>query len=81
MCHQAVCLIQAECERQGMTTVSVSMLPEISRTMRAPRVLSVPFTLGHPFGEPDDVEGQRLVIEAMLSLCSRVDVPVMESLT
>lgn len=51
------------------------MLPEVTRRIRPPRALAVPFPLGYPLGRPDDPELQRRVLEALLALCGTVDVP------
>jgi hypothetical protein len=78
-CHQAVGLVQAEIERRGITTASLTMLPEVTKKVRPPRALSVPWPLGFPLGAPNDVALQRKVLIALLALLSRTDVPVLES--
>ncbi len=70
--------MQAELERRGIVTASVTMLPEVTESVRPPRALSVPFPLGFPLGQPDDVAGQREIMRRLLSLSSRIDVPVIE---
>jgi hypothetical protein len=76
MCHQAVGLIQAELERLGIRTASITLLPEITRAVRPPRALSVPYPLGFPLGAPRDPELQRRILRALLALTERDDVPV-----
>jgi hypothetical protein len=71
--------VQAELERRGITTASLTMLPEVTRKVRPPRALSVPWPLGFPLGAPNDVALQRKVLIALLALLSRTDVPVLES--
>ncbi len=56
------------------------MLPELTRRVRPPRAIAVPFPLGYPLGQPDAPEAQKLVVRAMLRLCARDDVPVIEDL-
>jgi hypothetical protein len=80
MCHQAVGLIQAEIERQGITTASITLLPEVTRAVRPPRALSVPFALGYPLGAPDDPPLQRKLLRALLALVGEDDVPVLRAL-
>ncbi len=80
MCHQAVGLIQAELERRGIPTASVTMLPEVTAAVRPPRALSVPFALGYPLGQPGAVDLQSEVLRQLLRLTSRDDVPVVETL-
>lgn len=70
MCHQAVGLVQAELERGGIRTASVSMLPEVTAQVRPPRALLVPFALGYPLGRPDDPALQLRVLRALLRLAA-----------
>lgn len=37
-------------------------------TLRAPRMLVVPYRFGHALGQPDDEVGQLAVLRALLSL-------------
>lgn len=80
MCHQAVGLIQAEIERQGISTASITLLPEVTRAVRPPRALSVPFPLGYPLGVPDDPPLQRKLLGALLALTAEDDVPLLRFL-
>ncbi len=80
MCHQAVGLIQAEIERRGITTASITLLPEVTRAVRPPRALSIPFPLGYPLGAPDDAPLQRRILRALLALTGEDYVPVLRSL-
>jgi hypothetical protein len=80
MCHQAVGLIQAELERRGIRTASITMLPEVTRAVRPPRALSVPFDLGYPLGKPSDPGTQRRVLRQLLRLALAEGVPVIGEL-
>jgi hypothetical protein len=77
MCHQSVGLIQRAIEYAGMTTVSISVLKEITEKIRPPRALFVPY----PLGEPDNSELQTRIMRAAFSLLARNDFPVLESFT
>jgi hypothetical protein len=79
MCHQAVGLIQAEIERRGITTASVTLLPEVTRAVRPPRALAVPFALGYPLGAPDDSRLQLEILRELLALLPDGDVPVLRT--
>jgi len=79
MCHQSVGLIQRAIEYAGMTTVSISVLKEITYKIRPPRALFVPYPLGYPLGEPDNSELQTRIMRAAFSLLARNDFPVLES--
>jgi hypothetical protein len=75
-----VSLVQAQLERRGVVTASVTVMPEITTAIGVPRALVVPFGLGRPFGAPGNRALQLSVLRALLDLCTRTDVPVMESL-
>lgn len=68
MCNQAVGLVAAELERQGIATVAIQLLREVAERVRPPRALCVPFRHGYPLDAPGDPERQRSVIEAALRL-------------
>lgn len=79
MCVQTVGLVQAAIEREGIATVSISLLREVTSRIKPPRALFVPFPMGHPLGEPNNPELQHQVIAEALKLLERYDVPVLES--
>ncbi len=79
MCCQTVCLVQAAIEREGITTVSISLLREVVQHLKPPRALWVPFPMGFPLGEPNNAGLQHEVIAAALRLLERNDVPVLEN--
>jgi hypothetical protein len=70
--------VQAELEQRGITTASITMLAEVTKKVRPPRALSVPWPLGFPLGAPNDVALQRRVLIDLLALLSRTDGPVLE---
>jgi len=70
MCHQTVGLVAGELERRGIATTSITALPEITRKVRTPRALAVPFPLGYPLGRPHDTALQDRVLAAALGLLS-----------
>ena len=78
MCHQSVGLIQRAIEYAGITTVSISLLREITEKICPPRALFVPFPLGYPLGEPDNPILQTRIMRAAFALLPRTDVPVLE---
>lgn len=81
MCHQAVGLIQAELERRGVRTASLTMLPEVTAAVRPPRALAVPFPLGYPLGRPSEPSVQRRVLRALLALALAEGVPLLAELS
>ncbi len=56
------------------------MLPDITRAVRPPRALAVPWKLGYPLGAPADADLQTRVLRRLLALCTRTDVPLIEEL-
>jgi len=78
MCHQTVGLIQGLLEDAGIATVSLSVSEEMTRAVKPPRVLLVPFPFGYPLGKPDDRALQRQVILQSFHLLPRTDLPVLE---
>lgn len=78
MCVQTVSLIQAAIERADVSTVSISLLREVTDVIHPPRALFVPFRLGFPLGEANNPELQHRVIAEALSLLKRNDTPVIE---
>lgn len=79
MCNQTVSLVQAALERVGIATVSLSLLREVTRVLKPPRALFVPFPMGFALGEPHNIELQRRIIRAALALLERNAVPVLET--
>ncbi len=80
MCHQTVGLVSAELERGGIATASITLLPEITRKVRPPRSLAVPYRLGFPLGEAGRPELQRRILKELLDLVRRQDVPFIAEL-
>ena len=79
MCVQTVGLLAGALEREHITTVSLSLLREITSVINPPRALFVPFKMGFPLGEPNNPALQHQVIAAGLALLERTDVPVLET--
>lgn len=76
MCNQAVGLIQGALEEAGIATVALSLLPEVTKKVRPPRTLFVPFRFGYPLGRPNGRALQREIILSALRLLDRTDLPV-----
>ena len=68
MCHQSVGLIQRVIEYASMTTVSISLLREITEKTRPPRALFVPYPLGYPLGEPNNPDLQTRILRVAFAL-------------
>jgi D-proline reductase (dithiol) PrdB len=77
---QTVGLAQATVEDRGIPTASITMLADITAKISPPRALSVPYPLGFPLGEANNVELQTEILMQLLALLVRNDVPVLEGL-
>jgi hypothetical protein len=75
---QTVGLAQQVIEERGIPTVSITLLEGVTRKIRPPRALAVPYPLGFPLGEPGDAALQTSILRALLDLVDRTDVPVLE---
>lgn len=61
-------LLQSIIEKSGISTVSISLLMEITRKVDPPRVLAVDRPLGFALGEPRNSDLQRRIMMAALNL-------------
>ena len=68
MCNQSVGLIQRAVEATGISTVSITLIESITRKVKPPRALAVPYGFGHPLGEPNNPELQHTIIAEALAL-------------
>ncbi len=80
MCHQTVSLVQAELERRGIVTVSLTVMPDVTQKLAPPRALALAALLGAPMGAPHDAAAHEAVLRRMLALATRMDVPLVEAL-
>jgi hypothetical protein len=55
-------------ESSGIPTVTLSMIPDLTRAVGVPRLAGISYPFGRPLGRPFDAEGQRAVLRAMLDL-------------
>ncbi|HZT70559.1 MAG TPA: hypothetical protein VFC10_12525 [Terriglobia bacterium] len=68
MCHQSVGLIASVIEKAQIPTVSLSLLKMVTKRVRPPRSLCLPFGFGYPLGKPNDAKLQHQIIRAALNL-------------
>ena len=68
LCVQTVCLLAREFEGRGIATVCLTLVPELSRIVGAPRTLSVRFRFGAPCGDSGNAPVHRAVLQEMLAL-------------
>lgn len=60
-------LIQRAIEAEGLPTIGISLLREVTRTVRPPRALFLRYPFGHPLGEAFNVPQQRTILLDALS--------------
>lgn len=75
MCHRSVGLVQNHVESAGITTVCVTMRPEITFTLGVPRAAAIRFPLGNPMGEAGKPEQQRMILSELLRVAAEATEP------
>jgi len=73
MCNQAVGLIASVIENSGIPTVGLTLLLMVTKKVRPPRSLYVPFPFGYPLGKPNDPKLQHQIIRGALDLLESPD--------
>lgn len=75
MCHQSVGLLQGAIERQGISTISVTVRPEITARTNVSRACYLRFPTGNPMGEPHKPDQQRTILLAVLEQLAAIQEP------
>lgn len=75
MCNQTAGLIARALEEAGMSTVTVSLLREVTEKARAPRALEVPYGFGFPLGRPNEPSLQHKILESLLDMVVHAEKP------
>ena len=68
-------LAQRVLEAGGIPTVTLSMIPDLTRAVGVPRLVGISHPMGQPFGRPNDADRQRAVLRAMLELLASATGP------
>lgn len=68
-------MIQRAVEEVGISTVSITLLEDITKKVKPPRALFVPYLFGHPLGEPNNPELQHAIIAETLALLQDEEKP------
>lgn len=68
-------LAQRVLEAGGFATVTLSMIPDLTRAAGVPRLVGISHPMGQPFGRPHDADRQRAVLRAMLELLASATGP------
>ena len=75
MCHQSVGLLQGAIEAAGISTVCISVRPEVTVNMRVPRAVYVRFPTGNPVGQPNMPNQQRTILRGVLRALQAIQEP------
>jgi hypothetical protein len=68
-------LVSRVLEASGIPTVTISLIPELTRAVGVPRLAGLGYPMGRTFGRPHDADGQRAVLRAALELLSTATKP------
>jgi len=68
-------LAQRELEAAGVSTITLSSIPDLTASVSVPRVVAVEHPPGRTFGQPWDAEGQRSVFRATLEALNSIKNP------
>lgn len=68
-------LAQRRVEAAGISTIALSMVPDLTAAWGAPRVAAIDFPFGRPLGQPHDAATQRAVLAATLEALREADRP------
>jgi hypothetical protein len=75
VCCWSVGLVQREIESAGFSTISLSMMPELTASTGTPRIAAVEHPFGLTVGMPGDAPGQLAVLRATLQALSSISEP------
>jgi hypothetical protein len=68
-------LVQRVLEASGIPTVTLSLIPDLTRAVGVPRLAAISYPFGRPLGRPHDADGQRAVLRAMLEVLPNASGP------
>ena len=68
-------LVQRVIEASGISTVTLSWIPEVTRAVGVPRLAGLSYPMSRPLGRPHDPDGQRAVLRATLELLASASRP------
>ena len=68
-------LVQREIEAARFSTISLSMIPELTASAGAPRIAAIEHPFGMTVGRPGDAAGQLAVVRAALGAMETIKEP------
>jgi D-proline reductase (dithiol) PrdB len=75
LCTHTLAVIQRVLEASGLSTISLTIEPELTRVVQVPRAMSVDFPPGCPVGEPTDRDKQFKVLQEALAYLTTMTEP------
>ena len=75
MCHQSVGLVQGAIEAAGISTIAISVRPEVTVNLNVPRAVYLRFPTGNPVGEPHKPNQQRAILRGVLQALDAIREP------
>lgn len=66
-------LVQREIESAGITTITLSTIPDFTASVSVPRLAGIEYPQGRPIGDVADVEGQLAVLRATLQALTTME--------
>jgi hypothetical protein len=67
--------VQRELEAAGITTISLTPVPDLTASVSVPRIAAIEYPLGRTLGQPCDAAGQMAVLEATLRALETIQAP------
>ncbi len=68
-------LVQRKIEAAGLSTITLSSIPDLTSAVRVPRLAAIESPLGYLFGQPGDWQGQTAVLRTTLQALAEADRP------
>jgi D-proline reductase (dithiol) PrdB len=75
ICHHSLAIIQRVLEAASLTTISLTVEPDLMKRVKVPRAMSVDFPPGCPVGEPTDRDKQLKVVREALEYLTTMKQP------
>lgn len=67
--------MQREIEAAGMTTITLTPVPDLTASVCVSRIVAIEYPLGRTLGQPGDATGQMAVLEATLCALETIQTP------
>ena len=67
--------MQREIEAAGISTITLSGIPNLTAAVSVPRLAAIERPLGYLLGQPDDLEAQMMILRALLQALAKMQAP------